>query len=132
MSANYTGFTPDHMMGAVQDRFFYGLRRTDDGELFLSKADQLKTTDSIAINNPGDPTHNYPNFEQGQDFYEGRDVNHNLVYANLNYEQFRWDDRNVLYYVNDEGELVVRINSKHDYRDTDSSDGTTTAFTYNA
>ena len=80
MSANYTGFTPDHINGAVQDRFFYGLRRTDDGELFLAKSDQLKTQDSITINNPGDPTNNYPSFEQGQDFNEGRDVNHNLIY----------------------------------------------------
>ena len=123
MSANYTGFTPDHINGAVQDRFFYGLRRTDNGELFLSKADQLKTTDSITINTPGDPTQNYPNFEQGQDFYEGRDVNHNLVYENLNYEQFRWDDRNIQYYVNSEGELVARINQNYTYDDNSSSNG---------
>jgi len=123
MSANYTGFTPDQINGAVQDRFFYGLRRTDNGELFLSKADQLKTTDSITINTPGDPTHNYPSFEQGQDFYEGRDVNHNLIYENLNYEQFRWDDRNIQYYVNSEGELVARINQNYTYDDNSSSNG---------
>ena len=123
MSANYTGATPDQIYGAVQDRFFYGLRRTDAGELFLSKLDQLKSTDSITINNPGNSTENYPSFEQGQDFYEGRDVNHDLVYANLNYEQFRWDDRNILYYVNAEGELVVRINQNYTYDENSSSDG---------
>jgi len=123
MSGNYTGFTPDHINGAVQDRFFYGFRRTDNGELFLSKSDQLKTQDSITINNPGDPTQNYPSFEQGQDFYEGRDVNHNLVYKNLNYEQFRWDDRNILYYVNSEGELVARINQNYTYDENSSSTG---------
>ena len=123
MSANYTGFTPDHIIGAVQDRFFYGLRRTDEGELFIGKADQMKTTDSITINNPGDPTDNYPNFEQGQDFFEGRDVNHNLVYQNLNYEQFRWDDRNISYYVDSDGELVARINQKYTYDENSSSNG---------
>jgi len=123
MSANYTGFTPDHIYNAVQDRFFYGLRRTDNGELFLSKADQLKTTDSITINNPGDPVQNYPSFEQGQDFYEGRDVNHDLVYENLNYEQFRWDDRNISYYIDADGELVARVNQKHVYDDNSSSNG---------
>lgn len=123
MASNYyLGTSPEEALGNTS-RFFYGLRRTDNGELFLSRADQLKKTDSITINNPGDPTHNYPNFEQGQDFYEGRDVNHNLVYANLNYEQFRWDDRNVLYYVNDEGELVVRINQNYTYDDNSSSNG---------
>jgi len=123
MSANYTGFTPDQINGAVQDRFFYGLRRTDDGELFLSKADQLKNEDTITVNNPGDPTQNYPSFEEGQDFYEGRDVNHDIVYKNLNYEQFRWDDRNIQYYVNSEGELIARINQNYTYDDNSSSNG---------
>tara|TARA_B110000503_G_scaffold66683_1_gene104646 strand:- start:2130 stop:2504 length:375 start_codon:yes stop_codon:yes gene_type:complete len=123
MSANYTGFTPDHIYGSVQDRFFYGLRRTDNGELFIAKADQLKTEDSITINTPGDPTQNYSSFEQGQDFYEGRDVNHDLVYENLNYEQFRWDDRNISYYIDAEGELVARINQKYVYDENSSSNG---------
>mgnify|MGYP003641245419 FL=1 len=121
--SSYTGFTPDHINGAVQDRFFYGLRRTDDGELFIGKADQLKTTDSITINNPGDPTQNYPSFEQGHEFSEGRNVNHDLVYENLNYEQFRWDDRNIQYYVNAEGELVARVNQNYTYDDNSSSNG---------
>ena len=123
MSANYTGFTPDNVYGAVQDRFFYGLRRTDNGELFIAKADQLKTTDSVTINKPGDPTNNYSSFEQGQDFYEGRDVNHNLVYENLNYEQFRWDDRNISYYVDSDGELVARVNQNYTYDENSSSNG---------
>ena len=123
MSANYTGFTPDQIYRAVANRYFYGLRRTDDGELFLIKADQLKGDDTITVNNLGDPTQNYPNFEEGQDFYEGRDVNHEIVYENLNYEQFRWDDRNLYYYVNDEGELVVRINQSITYDENSSSAG---------
>ena len=123
MSANYTGFTPDHINGAVENRFFYGLRRTNEGELFLSKADQLKIEDSITINNPGDPAQNYPNFEQGQDFYEGRDVNHDLVYENLNYEQFRWDNRNIQYYIDSQGELIVRINQNYTYDENSSSNG---------
>ena len=121
--SNYTGMSPEKMMGSVPNRFFYGLRRTDNGELFLSKADQLKTSDTIAINNPGDPTQNYPNFEQGQDFYEGRDVNHNLVYENLNYEQFRWDDRNIQYYIDSQGELIARINQNYTYDENSSSNG---------
>lgn len=123
MSANYTGFTPDHIMGAVQNRFFYGLRRTDNGELFIAKADQLKTTDSIIINKPGNPTQNFSEFDEGLDFYEGRDVAHEVVYANLNYEQFRWDDRNISYYVDASGELVARINQTAEYDDGSSSAG---------
>jgi hypothetical protein len=121
--SNYTGTTPDHINGAIPDRYFYGLRRTDDGELFVAKMDQMSTTDGVTINKPGDPTNNYPSFEEGQDFYEGRDVNHNLVYKNLNYEQMRWDGRNISYYVNSEGELIARVNHSFTYDENSSSNG---------
>lgn len=123
--STYTGMTAENMNGSIPNRYFYGLRRTDQGELFIGKADQMKIDDShsITINNPGDPANNFPNFEAGQDFYEGRDVHHDLVYTNLNYEQLRWDERNISYYVNDEGELVARINHTFPYDDGSSSNG---------
>lgn len=121
--SNYAGTTPDHLNGAIPDRYFYGLRRTDEGELFIGKMDQMSATGGVTINKPGDPEQNYPDFDQGQDFYEGRDVNHNLVYENLNYEQFKWDGRNISYYVNDEGELVARVNHSFTYDDNSSSNG---------
>ena len=91
------------------------MRRTDDGELFIAKVDQLSAGDSIAINNEGDPANNYEDFEQGQDFLEGRNVNHEKVYTNLNYEQFRWDNRSINYYIDDSGNLVARINEGYTY-----------------
>jgi hypothetical protein len=123
--SNYTGMSPDTMMGAVPNRFFYGLRRTNNGELFAVKSDQMRTDDAhtVTINNPGAPEDNFPNFEQGQDFYEGRDVNHNLVHVNLNYEQLRWDERNISYYVDDDGELVARINHSFTYNENSSTTG---------
>jgi len=120
---NYIGTSQDHINASVQNRFFYGLRRTDEGELFIGKVDQLKNEDSLTLNNPGDPTANYPDFTEGQDFFEGRDVNKGLVYENLNYEQFRWDDRNIDYYINSEGELVARVGQNHTYDDGSSSSG---------
>lgn len=121
--ANYIGFTPDQIINATTNRYFYGLRRTDNGELFAGKLDQISTHDSITINKPGDPQDNYPNYTEGQDFFEGRDVFHNLVYTNLNYEQFHWDNKNLYYYVNDEGELVVKVNEEVIYDEWSSSDG---------
>jgi hypothetical protein len=121
--SSYSGTSADNMHNALQNRFFYGFRRTDDGELFVGKADQLKNEDTIQINKIGDPVQNYPSFVEGEDFYEGRDVNHNLVYENLNYEQMRWDDRNISYYINSEGELIARVNQKHVYDDNSSSNG---------
>jgi hypothetical protein len=121
--SNYVGEHQNSLIDALTGRYFYGLRRTDNGELFVGKVDQLSPNDSVTINKPGDPDKNYPNFEQGQDFLEGRDVNHNLVYENLNYEQFKWDDRNISYYIDSEGELCVRVNAPFDYDDGSSSNG---------
>ena len=36
-------------------RYFYGLRRTDDGDLYPIKADALKTQMVCKLTNPGDP-----------------------------------------------------------------------------
>lgn len=121
--ANYIGFTPEQLFDSVQNRFFYGLRRTDQGELFLGKLDQLKNNDSLTVNNPGNPEESFNNFQEGEDFYEGRKVDHTLVFENLRYEQFQWDDKNIYYYVNDDGDLVARINQKFTYDDLSSSSG---------
>ena len=118
----YIGQSPDTILGG-EPRYFYGLRRTDTGEIYLAKVDQILGSGAVQVNAPGDPTNNYPNFEVGQDFYEGRDVYHNVVYENLNYEQFRWDDRNLYYYINDEGELVVKVNQSHTYDNGSAPDG---------
>lgn len=115
MSDNFLGQSIQGLIDQTASRYFYGLRRTDDGELYLAKIDQLKAGESITINNPGDPEENYQEFQQGEDFFEGRDIKHQKVYDNLNFEQFRWDNRDLLYYVDDEGNLVVRINENYDY-----------------
>jgi len=119
----YFGNNQENVVGGLDGRFFYGLRRTDDGELFFTKVDQMDPDASIQVNKPGDPTKNYSDFEQGVDFFEGRDQNHDYVYENLTYEQLRWDDRHLFYYINDEGELVVRINRPYTYPTGVSTDG---------
>ena len=115
MSDNFLGQSIQNMIDQTDSGFFYGLRRTDEGELYIAKVDQLKSHDSIQINKEGDPTQNYEDFQQGEDFLEGRDVNHARVYTNLNYEQFRWDNRNISYYIDDSGNLVARINEDYTY-----------------
>lgn len=122
--SNYVGYDANsYLQDSVNFRYLYGLRRTEEGELFLGRSDQLSDSDDISINNPGEAIDNFTDFEEGQDFYEGRDVYHNLVYKNLNYEQFRWDNRSIYYYVNAEGELVARLNKVYTYPTGTSSEG---------
>lgn len=125
-----------YLENGVKDRYFYGLRRTDEGELYIGKVDQLSANDPVTINLPGNIDDNYKEFDQGYDFYEGRDLNHDKPFKNLKYEQFRWDDVNLNYYINDEGEFVVRLNSNRGdgtitYPQTDETVVTeTTPFTF--
>lgn len=104
-----------------EPRYFYALRRTDEGDLYFCRVDQAFGQDTVVINNPAAVSDDYTDFESGVDFFEGRDVNHNLVYPNLNYEQMRWDDRSIYYYLNNEGELVARIGQTYTYNTPDNA-----------
>lgn len=113
-SNHYLGVDPNTRLGGTP-RFFYGIRKNENGSLFLVRSDQYKEADTIEINNPGDDIENYNDFEVGVDFFEGIDVNHNAVYENLKYVQYKWDDRAIFYYVDDEGQLVARVNNGYTY-----------------
>jgi hypothetical protein len=118
MSYMTNGVSTDSMGG--EPRFFYGLRRTDDGTLYFVRSDTLLGSDTVQINAPGDINNDFIDFSSGADFFEGRDVYHNIVYPNLNYEQMRWDNRSIYYYVNSNGELVARIGAAYSYTQPDN------------
>lgn len=120
-STHYVGQEPkiSELLGEGQPRYFYALRRKDQGLLYFAKVDQLKDTDTITINNPGPSTQDFTDFEYGVDFFDGRlEEDHSRPYANLEWDQYRWDNKNVYYYINEQGELVVRINQEYVYDPT--------------
>lgn len=116
MADNYRfGRSQDELLGGMP-RYFYGLRRDDTtGEVYFVRVDQLSRADSVTINNPGQTADDYQDFQEGVDFHEGRDPNHNIVYPNLNYEQYRWSDKSVYYYIDSSGELVARTGNQYTY-----------------
>jgi hypothetical protein len=115
MASNYyLGTSPDEALGN-SPRFLYLIRRNDDGELFLIRSDQLRDKESIELNIPGSPEDNFEDFEPGVDFLDGIDEDHEPVYDNLVWTQYRWDNRGLLYYVNEQGQLVQRINQGYVY-----------------
>lgn len=104
------------IIGANNSRYFYAVRRDDDGELYFLKIDQLVDTSTITINNPGPASQDFSDFEFGVDFFDGRtEADHTRPYANLQWDQYRFDDTNSFYYVNDNGEFVVRENKVYSY-----------------
>jgi hypothetical protein len=109
--------TLSELLGQGQARYFYGLRRDDEGLLFFTKIDQLTDSDGVVtINVAGSNADNYEEFEYGVDYFDGRlELDHSRPYPNLYFDQYRWDTKNCFYYINGNGELVVRINKTYIY-----------------
>jgi hypothetical protein len=116
MSRNnyYLGRDPVETLGQ-SPRYWYALRRNDDGELFIVRSDQVTDKESYELNIPGAPVDNFEDFEPGVDFFDGTAEDHEPVYDNLKYTQYRWDDRSIFYYVDSQGQLVQRINQGYTY-----------------
>lgn len=107
------------LLGAGNPRYFYALRRTDDGTLYFAKIDQMMDQGTIVINTPGNSAGDFEEFEYGVDFFDGRSAEtHNRTYANLYWDQFRWDNKNIFYYLDSEGNFVVRVNQAYTYDPT--------------
>ena len=110
----YLGRDPVETLGN-SPRYWYALRRNDDGELYIVRSDQVTDKESYTINEVGDPTENFEDFEPGIDYFEGVDEEHNKINDNMKYTQYRWDDRSIFYYVDVEGNLIQRINQGYSY-----------------
>ena len=106
----------NEVLGEGNPRFFYALRRGEDNILYFSKIDQIKDVDTITLNVPGSSDNNFESFEYGIDFFDGRLAeDHSRPYPNLAFDQYRWDGKDCYYYINAQGELVVRINKSYPY-----------------
>jgi len=110
----YLGRDPIDTLGQ-SPRYWYALRRNQDGELFIVRSDQLTDKDAYEINIPGDPADNFEDFEPGVDFFDGVDTEHEPEFENMFYPQYRWDDRSIFYYVDSQGQLIQRINQGYTY-----------------
>ena len=122
--SHYIGNNPGAIVQGFIKQYFYGMRRNDDGELFLLRVDQLSGQGTATINDVGIGENNYPDFEEGIDFLEGIDANHDIVYDNLRYQQIKWDGRLLTYYIDPaDGQFIVRISEDYVYPDNISTDG---------
>jgi hypothetical protein len=113
-STYYLGTTPTEGLGFAP-RYWYALRRNQDGELFLVRSDQIADGDAYALNIPGPIEEDFTGFEAGIDFLGGIDATHEPTSANMVYPQYKWDGRSLFYYIDNEGMFVVRINKGYSY-----------------
>jgi hypothetical protein len=109
---NYIGDVDFNKVLGDSKRYFYGLRRSDpDGTLYFTRIDNVTDSASYTINTPGLAQNDFNEFEYGQDFFDGRlAADHSRPFTNLFFDQYRWDNQNIYYYMNSNGEFVARIN----------------------
>lgn len=117
MSTFYAGQTTiADLLGADNPRYFYAIRRDEAGLLYFAKIDQLKDTAAIIVNDPGLNENDFSDFEYGVDFFDGRlEGDHSRQYSNLHWDQYRWDNKNMFYYIDSNGEFIVRVNQEYVY-----------------
>jgi hypothetical protein len=113
-SSYYLGTTPTEGLGN-SPRYWYALRRNEDGEIFLVRSDQIIDRDAYELNIPGPPEEDFEDFEVGVDFFDGIDADHETPKENMYYTQYKWDDRSLFYYVDNEGMFIMRINKGYSY-----------------
>lgn len=119
MAANnyYLGQTPEEYFNK-RERYFYGIRRDENGFLALSKINMDSSTDAIevqSLGNVGSIEQTYDGFEEGVDFFDGIDAARNQNFVGLKYEQYKWAADDLYYYVDGQGQLCVRINVPYNY-----------------
>ena len=110
----YLGRTPEEVLGN-SPRYWYALRKNQDGELFLVRSDQVLDNDSYELNIPGPPEEDFIDFVVGTDYLDGIDATHEKPKENMYYPQYRWDSRSLFYYVDDEGMFTVKVNRGYNY-----------------
>lgn len=122
----YVGNNAQDVLNGLIKRYFYGLRRNKDGELFLVRVDQLQggEENNVVINEQGIAAENFLDFEEGIDFLEGITADHNIEYDNLRYQQVKWDGRSLTYYIDPTtGQFVQRISEGYEFPENISSPG---------
>lgn len=104
-----------------EERYFYGLKRDETtGFVIIDKVNLDKSLDTLELVNLQGLTGEgaiYENIEEGVDFFEGRNMDHELKYDGLNYEQYKWSSDDLYYFIDEDGQLTVRINSPYYYPD---------------
>jgi hypothetical protein len=123
---HYVGNTPQDVLAGIIKRYFYGIRRNIDGELFLIRSDQLAAgqDNPVVINDIGEAEDNFPDFEEGIDFLDGIDEDHKIVYDNLRYPQIKWEGRSITYFIDEaSGEFTLRVSEGYDFPTNISSPG---------
>jgi hypothetical protein len=115
--SNFIGST-----GSVSPKYFYKLTRDNTGYLVFTKVDLNTATDVVVINNNINTTSNADQLEFNISDYlkdDGVvinvDENHEIIKKAAGHTQFKIKPEDLLYFINDDGNLIVRLNGSYNY-----------------
>lgn len=104
--------------GGLPPSYFYKLTRDASGYLVFTKVDLNADGTAVVINNNSVDT----NAEEQQQFDISSDVvvvnvdaNHELINQAAGHSQYKIKPEDLLYFINDNGDLIVRINGSYAY-----------------
>jgi hypothetical protein len=104
--------------GGLPPNYFYKLTRDASGYLVFTKVDLNADGTAVVINNNAVST----DPEQQQQFDISSDVvvinvdaNHELINQAAGHSQYKIKPEDLVYFINDQGNMIVRINGGYDY-----------------
>ncbi len=104
--------------GGLPPSYFYKLTRDASGYLVFTKVDLNADSTTVVVNNNAVSTDS----EQQQQFDIGNDVvvinvnaDHEIINSAAGYSQYKIKPEDLVYFINDNGDMIVRINGSYDY-----------------
>lgn len=99
---------------------FHGLKRNSDGMLVYTLEDTLSNSVIDVFNEPVEGVFASLNEDYTTALPAGRDRNNingmgDLNDANDKYQQYRFEDKKVRYFIDDSGYMVARLNANYSY-----------------
>lgn len=98
--------------------YYYRLTRDETGYLVFTKVDLIADNTEIVVNNNEVSTDE----ADQQQFVLGSDVvvvnideNHEIINSAAGHSQYKIKPEDLLYFINENGDMIVRINGSYDY-----------------
>lgn len=93
------------------DKYIFALRRTEDGDLYLLKANLTDSNEVVELFGEEVPAEFQSMDIPGSDYFDGRAQDHTLEYTthDVKYEQWKWVNRTQSYFIDSDGFFTIAI-----------------------
>lgn len=104
--------------GGLPPSYFYKLSRDTTGYLVFTKVDLNADGTAIVVNNNalGTAPDQQQQFDIGSDVVViNVDADHEIINSAAGHSQYKIKPEDLVYFINDNGDMIVRINGGYDY-----------------